>query len=369
MKRIVLFGLVIIMLASCTDVAQDEISNEQNYQNKLANSGIEFLDIEKEIELYRKQNQIRLANSSHLKKGCDSNVRVPFDFPTIQEAVDNVCEGGNVMVSSGSYTERVFITKPGVKLKAIGQAELIGGFVIFEEADDVVIQNFKISVYERYSGGIIATRADRLTISQNEINSNVAYEITGIVLYNSSRSTIHKNKITGTLIGIQIFGGTNYAPEDNIELFSDNNDVSNNTLTGFNIAGIMLEGRLKENSLKNNTITNSWSSFRRSTAGGILINYWGAYSGTCRDNEIKNNKSVDVEVGIYIDNNSSGNKILGNEFLNNNSYGIYVPSSLVSDEPNIFKNNKVHGNSICDIFDSSNLNIYSNNRAGCVSGI
>ena len=369
MKRIILFGLVIIMSASCTDLAQDEISSVENVENKLASSKIDFLDFENEIELYRKQNQTRLANSSHLKKGCDSNVRVPFDFPTIQEAVDNVCDGGNVMVSSGSYTERVFITKPGVKLKAIGQAELIGGFVIFEEADDVVIQNFKISVYERYSGGIIATRADRLTISQNEINSDVIYEISGIALHNSSRSTIHKNKITGTLLGIRIIGGVNYAPEDNVGLFSNNNDVSNNFISGFNRGGIILEGRTQANSIKNNTIINSWSTFRRSTAGGILINYWETYSGISHNNEVKNNKSVDVEVGIYIDNNSSGNKILGNEFLNNNRYGIYVPSSLVSNEPNIFKNNKVHGNSICDIFDSSNLNIYSNNRAGCVSGI
>ena len=369
MKRIILFGLVIIMSASCTDLAQDEISSVENVENKLASSEIDFLDFENEIELYRKQNQTRLANSSHLKKVCNSNVRVPFDFPTIQEAVDNVCDGGNVMVSSGSYTERIFVTKPGVKIKAIGQAELIGGFYLFEEADDVVIQNFKISVYERYLDGIFATGTDRLTISQNEINSDVIYENTGIVLLNSSRSTIHKNKISGSLIGILIVGGTNYAPDDNVGLFSNNNDVSNNIISGINIGGIMLNGRTQENSIKNNTIINSLSSFRRTTAGGILINYWETYSGISRNNEIKNNKSVDVEIGIRIDNSSSGNKIFGNEFFNNNSYGIYIHSSLVLDEPNIFKNNKVQNNSICDIFDFTNLNIYSNNKAGCVSGI
>ena len=94
MKNVCFFGLVMIVMASCTDLSQNENLIQEKDQNELAKPVLEidFSNLEKKMKLYEQKNQERFVNASHFKKGCDSNVRVPLVFSTIQEAVDNFCE-------------------------------------------------------------------------------------------------------------------------------------------------------------------------------------------------------------------------------------------------------------------------------------
>jgi len=353
-------------MASCTDLSQNENLLQEKDQNELAKPELEidFSNLEKKMKFYEQKNQERLVNASHLKKGCDSNVRVPLDFSTIQEAVDNVCEGGNVMVSTGDYYEEVYINKPGVKIKAVGDVELIGGFILNEYADETTIQNFKINLHGAING-IFSYKADKLRISQNEIEDFPFYGNYGILLGNTNESIIHKNKIIRTGNGITLM------TDDNYEGISQKNDISFNYVNSYFVSGISLIGNLDENSIKNNTVSLHAFYRVRFFGGGIaLISRVNSNHFISSDNnQIKNNNLSDGTIGLLITDFNSGNEITGNEFSNNFMYGIYSLALEEGSNPNIFKNNTVRGNYSCDIVDVSGINIYLKNTADCTSGI
>ncbi|MEP6759391.1 MAG: plastocyanin/azurin family copper-binding protein [Actinomycetota bacterium] len=75
-------------------------------------------------------------------------VRVPRDYPTIQQGVDAVQPGGMVLVSPGVYEEQVTVTTPYITIRGENRNTTIidGGFerangIQVIEADGVVIQN------------------------------------------------------------------------------------------------------------------------------------------------------------------------------------------------------------------------------------
>lgn len=363
MKKLLLIGAAVILMASCTDVAQDENFIKINDQRSLTNfeTEIDFFDIEKKMKIYEQENQQRLADKSHLKKSCDFNIRVPIDYPSIQEAVDIVCEGGNVMVSPGVYTEQVYINKSGIKIKAMGDVELRGGFALNENADGTTIQNFKIKL--TYRDGIVSYKADNLIISQNEINDHAWLGRAGIILGNSIGSTILKNKINEIGVGITIT-----AFDENNEVISKRNSILNNSISRFSGTGINLRGNVDENSIKNNAINDAFY-YRVPPEGGIVLDYTIVNSilSSSDNNEIKNNYASEAISGILISDFNMGNKVSGNEFSNNLSYGIYSGVPKVNGDPNVFKNNKTLDNGLCDIVDNSRLNSHNNYTADCIN--
>ena len=312
MRKCILLGLSIFLFFGCMETSQEEILTTEN----LENSGFEFdsFTLRTQGEFYRKQNRERLASMSNLKKkACKMTVKVPSDFVTIQEAVDNVCDGGNVLVSNGVYNERIFIDKPGVKLMGIGnEVHQSGGILILENGNDVTVQNFKINMPPETPGVYIA-HADRVTIKNNEIESSPYLRLTGLSIRNSIGSKIQHNKM-----------------------------------------------------LENSTL------YRTSANGGILVNFWpesALYQDKFENNDIKNNKLINVQYGLRIDDYCSGNLIMGNQFVGNNYYGVHAGSDLSLSEPNIFKNNNFYDNGVCDVYDKSDLNVYSNNKLECTEGL
>ncbi|WP_458210090.1 right-handed parallel beta-helix repeat-containing protein [Haladaptatus sp. NG-SE-30] len=73
--------------------------------------------------------------------------RVPEDYPTIQEGVDNASEGDLVLVSPGTYEEDVEIWTPGITVRGTDRNQVVldGGFDrpygMVVEADGVAIEN------------------------------------------------------------------------------------------------------------------------------------------------------------------------------------------------------------------------------------
>ncbi len=367
MKNVYLFGIVFLIAAGCTDLAQDDTLFLTDQKEDIERAEFDIFFVEKEMKFYEQKNLQRLANTSHLKKKkvCDSNIKVPLDYPTIQEAVDNVCQGGNVMVSSGNYFEIIYIDKPGIKIKALGKVDLIGGFVLNDQADETTIQHFRINIKNTY--GIFTYKADKLNIVQNEIyDQSAVFGRNGVILGISNESTIHNNKINYTGFGITII-----TDDNNFEMTSHRNNITNNSINGFLRAGIVLTGNVDYNSIKNNTITGSNRYFRVPPYGGIVIS--GAKNSisyaSCDNNEIKNNIVSKVSTGFIMSSYNSGNEISGNYFLDNYEYGIYANNPLKGEKPNIFKNNRVQRNKICDIVDETGMNVYINNTADCTTRI
>jgi parallel beta-helix repeat protein len=118
--------------------------------------------------------------------------RVPYDYPTIQEAVNAVPAGGMVLVSSGTYYEHVVVNKT---LRLIGQNRgdtfIDGngsGTVVTVSADNVQVDGFTLMNGEFG----ISAGGNNLTISGNNIISNEFY---GFILDRSNGSTILGNII------------------------------------------------------------------------------------------------------------------------------------------------------------------------------
>ena len=75
-------------------------------------------------------------------------IRVPEDYPTIQQAIDASEPGGTILVAPGTYYERIIIDKP---ISLIGEDKkstiIIGsgiGDVVYVSSDGVMISGFTI---------------------------------------------------------------------------------------------------------------------------------------------------------------------------------------------------------------------------------
>ncbi|WP_339875420.1 hypothetical protein [uncultured Algoriphagus sp.] len=362
MKKLFLFGLIITVFTSCTYFSQEEILNpkeeKSGYEKPIANLILDYPEVEGRMQVYAQLNEERLTNASPITE-CSAVTKVPSEYPTIQEAVDHVTAGGTVIVSAGSYFEEVYINKPGIKLKALDEVELYGGFILNEEADETSVHNFKIIL--RYDfNGILSYKADKLHICENEIDVYPFIRINAIVLGMTNESYIHKNKIYGANNGISLFSYNG--------VVSHKNTLEENSISEFTNVGILLGGNMDENLLLNNSVVDA-ASYRLLPYGNIVLvkNETSTSDDTCDNNLIKGNVASRGTNGLIIDDDNAGNEIIGNEFSENIQYGIYASTLKQGSDPNIFKENKALGNTGCDIVDESSKNVYNNNTFGCTT--
>lgn len=366
MKKILLFSIVLIAFAACTDVEQNQNLNLDKGLNKLVKPQSNDPSLAmKDMEIMTQKNLARLANSTHLKKDCDSNVRVPQDYATIQEAVDNVCEDGVIIVSPGTYEEVVFIGKPGVHLKANGEVIVKGGFTLSEDADNTTIQDFMIEIIDTYSYGIFGLGSDNLKILQNKFTfvSNPNFGNMGIRLFDVNHSTIHKNEVIGT--GWGIFLATTNAEN----AVSEDNVISSNYLTGITIASVIgLQGNCDKNFIHNNIMEDNLNLVNASI---MLYSGFPFPSANCDENIIKNNSSDGGYLGLWVFQSGTLNYVgPNNKLLNHEEYGIYLSGN--SPTENTFFQNTALGNLECDITDESTVlgqNYFIDNTADCTTGI
>lgn len=186
-------------------------------------------------------------------------VVVPDDFGSIQQAIDNVKEGGKVFVHKGTCFENLTITKSLVLMGEDCKTTIIDAqlkaTVILVCADNVTITGFtvKISDTETPSNymrpdklhGIHLLHANYCNISGNK----VTYNGYGIWLYDSNYNSISENNCTDNWTGIRMEA-------------SGNNQITENSLQS-NHYGIRFYGS-QNNLLKGNTIRENNQGFRGS---------------------------------------------------------------------------------------------------------
>ena len=93
-------------------------------------------------------------------------IRVPQDYETIQEAVDNAAEGDLVLVDEGTYNEAVTVETPDITIRGVdrnkvildGKFELENGIRVLD-TDGVVVENMTARNY--ISNGFYWTGSDR----------------------------------------------------------------------------------------------------------------------------------------------------------------------------------------------------------------
>jgi len=361
------------------------------------------------------------------KKNCVEKAVVPDNYSTIQEAVNAVCDNGEVIVKQGTYNEFVLIYTPGMKIMAVGNVYVNGGFGI--GADDVSIQNFIIDATFREEIGIpigvgASSEQFRIEVKQNTI---VGINHIGIYFPYCKDIKIDKNHISGNmdygilLDGYQAAGYPGIPTED----IMHGNTITGNTIEGMHSGfgygagyGIWLRNKFVNNVVKGNTVSDcnggivmeGESSTDNLIANNIISHIYpnaGIELMTdCDHNIIQENRISNSNRGIYIWNNrppthplstatgswscdynilkqntitnctqiglaiaygGTNNTVGSGNVINNNVYGIAL---LEANFTSIF-NNTVLDNTTCDIINLSAVNNYNtlkNNKANCIQG-
>ena len=264
-------------------------------------------------------------------------IRVPADYPTIQEAIDAAAPESIVLVSDGVYYEHLVVNKT---LTLIGQDKattIIDGngigsrfedSVVYVTANDVIINGFTIrnsggDGYWSYVAGI------GLDSSGSEITGNIIVENNrGII--RGGNTTISDNIIQNNSYGI--YGGRN-------------NVISGNTISDNHHIGVWFEGLSGNDSniINDNIISNNECGI--SLSGFIII------GGSTLNTRHKLQCSSEAPPPPRSNNTISGNKIAGNE------YGIVIWGS----GGNTIRNNVItHNHYGIDFDEASNNTLISN---------
>jgi len=301
------------------------------------------------------------------------------EYPTIQSAVDAAKVGDMIQVAAGTYYENVVVSVGQVTIVGENAMTTIvdgdGKDTVFNiRADDVEIRQFTIrnggsryngvNVFYPYGGavirnnrimdnrlGIVLSESDDNTIEGNVLINNSMY---GIIASDYSDSIIIKNNtISGSAYGIELSDASLSQVVNNTisdtsygayVAYSNNNNVSANTLSnnswniylaysdsnvvGNNVAsggtvGIQIM-RSQGNSVFNNTVSSSSYGIFLGHCGtntvsgnSASLNDWGIELYNSTGSTIKENTVLDNTWGIYIAEESDGNSIHHNNFMDN----------------------------------------------------
>ena len=183
-----------------------------------------------------------------------------------------VIERNNIILDGASHTVQ------GTGASSIG-AKLTG-------RSNVTIENITTKAFE---WGIGLDSSSNNSISGNNITTN---NVEGIWVFDSSNNNINGNNIANNGHGVEVYS------------VSSNNSISGNNITANNLGGIVLTVFCPNNTVSGNSITNNGQG----EGVAIFFSDFNTISG----NNITNNG-----YGIWLD-RSSNNKILHNNFANNN---------------------------------------------------
>jgi parallel beta-helix repeat protein len=202
-------------------------------------------------------------------------IRVPEDYPTIQEAIDAADPGATIIIAPGTYNESIIIDKPLTIIGGKGSStDFAGGgsgiaVTILPEASGTIVTNIVITNWDQ---GIFIDNA-----SECKIYDNTMYLMgdSGIVIDgdNASNNLVYSNTICSNNIAIDLAesstGNIIYA-----NTISDN-DIGINLLhsSGNTIYWNSFVNNLNHVNASNPS-SNTWDNGYPS--GG---NYWSDYTG------------------------------------------------------------------------------------------
>jgi parallel beta-helix repeat protein len=226
------------------------------------------------------------------------DIWVPYDYPTIQAAINAADPGDVIHVASGTYAPAVvnksltLIAEGEAIIDGQGAEEVIGFHV---EANSVSIYNFKIQNGGEESCGIWLDGPTSCIVENNHIMSFTH----GIGFFNALNCRIFNNTITCSSSSIYLSD-------------SSNNYIVANTLND-SWYGINFQDSSDFNVISDNNIT--------------AMEWYGIYLGECSNNTIYNNWFNCSGFSVYVDREASDNLIFHNNFVGNNSVKFYPPIS------------------------------------------
>ncbi|NIN53203.1 MAG: S8 family serine peptidase [Nitrososphaeria archaeon] len=274
-------------------------------------------------------------------------LRVPQDFVTIQDAVDEALEGDIVKVASGRYHEQVFIYRNYVKLigedtsTTIVSGELEPGDVIAVwGADHVEICNFTVTrssrspTREQPFSGILVFLSQNVNIVNVSAISNKA----GIFLYASHNVTLKGNRMLGNKFD---FGVDGIELQNFIHKIDDSNIVGEKRLYYLknrrnNIvpssAGCVVLFNCSNIEAENLDLTHNYFGLCSVSSDNVTIsnltsslNHIGVHVRDCVSVTVRSNNITENYVGVKIQ-ESSQCKVESN-ILSGNDISLWLSSS------------------------------------------
>jgi len=301
------------------------------------------------------------------------------EYPTIQSAVNAAKAGDLIQVAAGTYRENVVVSCRQVTIVGENAMTTIvdgdGKDTVFNiQADNVELRQFTIrnggrqyngiNIFYPYGGaiirynrimdnrlGIVLSESDGNTIEGNVLINNSMYGITardysdsniiksntmsesayGIELSDASLSQVVNNTISDTSYGAYV----TYSNDNNVSAntlssnswniylaYSNSNVVGNNVALGGSV-GIQVM-RSQGNSVFNNTVSSSsygiylgYCGINTVSGNTASLNDWGIELYSSTGSTIKENTVSDNTWGIYIAQESNGNSIHHNNFIDN----------------------------------------------------
>ena len=304
-------------------------------------------------------------------------LQVPQEYPTIQAAVNAAGAGDIIEVGSGTYPENVIVNKTvTIKGDSATTTIVDGGgkdMVFNVQEDNVELSDLTIRNGGSYSGVTIYDPYNGLTIRNTRVIDNAV----GVVISGSYDSYINDNTIEDSVfINNQMYSinvrftsntiiGDNQVSESAYGVtISDSlsSQVVNNTVSDTSY-GIYVPYSNNANVSANTLISNSWNIYLTYSNSGIIghNNVSGGAVGIqvmhSEGNSVLNNNVADTSYGIYLGHcgantvssntaslndwgielyNSSGSTITEN-LIRENAWGAWVTED--SDGNSIYHNN------------------------------
>ena len=286
-------------------------------------------------------------------------IKVPSEYSTIQEAINNASPGDTLLVSDGTYSENLTVDKELIikSVNGYNQTSVVGYHSdhIFEvTAENVTIEGFTIFIdsaipNDLQAGIFLSDGSSHCRILNNRVGYDTSHKNgNGIVLENSYYNTISENTCSGNYrqgielrsSGFNLIQGnvlnSNYWGHGILLQNSDDNKVSGNTCRFNNRCGICVS-----HSNSNSLLGNICEQNNRGIELGSPSNENIIIGNTCSENLegiilqyasgknilINNTCHANVNRGLYLYQSCNGNVISGNTF-SENKYGLGLLNSI-----------------------------------------
>jgi len=301
-----------------------------------------------------------------------NTIVVPDDYDSIQEAVDNACEGDIVFVKSGTYYGSVFINK---SLSLIGEDKTkttivgdwgLNGTVVLVRHDAVTIRD--LTMKSTSNSGLSGRGVHLLHVRYCHVsNCNFGNNGISVWLYGASENTIEDNHMvdgTGTIpysAGIKL--------QD-----SHYNSIIGNDITEYDYGfGIVLDASMGNNltgnhvsncydglwvrSSSNNSITSNSVIITRNiflrTDDNVMLSSFGLRLHSSSNNIIASNTILDNSNGIQLTLSSYFNLVENNTISNSTYCGLELADDA--------SHNTILGNKVVDNKHGLEIKFSSNN--------
>lgn len=222
MKKLITLLLAAVFLTACSEdqlTTENELQVSQNkdshlnavdeykksFDNYMLASISEAESLSGETETLLKQSSDKRSNrrlfrksqlkSLDLAKSSNSAIKVPGDYSTLQEAVDNAEPNGQILVVGALEDQgEVYIDVPGIRITGNSKGSITGEAIFFM-SDNIEISNLELSIYLILNGD--EDDADGARIFNNNISSYEGPYVGAITMINVSGCIIKNNTIDG----------------------------------------------------------------------------------------------------------------------------------------------------------------------------